>query len=327
MKTMVMFLLAATLFLLVLSCNGAQEPTPDLHVGILIPEKTRTESNVIKGLKKGLEELGYREKKNILISVLNAEGNRGALESMARKFASRKVNLIVTTGTRATKVAQASASEIPIVFIHPANPEVLGLVKSMTRPGGNVTGVAALSLQMTGKRLEIIKEIVPKLRQVLIFYDANNGYSRKNFAVAQKAAEKLGLEVADHPIKSADELMNTIGSIQKSQGKALFHIPDDLVESRIDSIFETARKKRLPTMSYEELWVTKGGLASYGPSYFQMGRQAAGIVDKILKGQRPQDLPVERANKFDLTINFRAASIMGFTIPPEVLKKADLVIR
>lgn len=327
MKKILTFPLTMTMFLLGLTVTDAQEPPPIPHVGILIPEYTRSESRVIKGLREGLKELGYKEGENILIEIRNAKGNREILKPMAREFASRKVNLIFTTGTRATQVTKALASEIPIVFSHPANPVGLGLVKSMARPGGNVTGVAALSLQMTEKRLEILKEIVPKVRQVLIYYDAKNRSSRGNLAVAQKAAAKLGLEVAEHPIKSADELKKTITSIQKRQGDAFFHIPDDLVESQITFIFKTARKKRLPTMSYEEMWVIKGGLAAYGPSYYQMGRQAARLADKVLKGQKPQNLPVERAKKFDLAINFRAARIMGLTIPPEVLKRADMVIR
>jgi putative ABC transport system substrate-binding protein len=187
--------------------------------------------------------------------------------------------------------------------------------------------VAGLALQLTEKRLEVLKEVVPELRRVRIFYDSNNKFSKENFAVAQKAGAKLGFEVAAHPIKSADELKSSLSRIEKSAGDAVFHVPDDLVEGQADFVFDIARKKGLPTMFNEEVWVIKGALAGYGPSYYQMGRQAASLVDKILKGQNPEKLPVERTNKLDLVINFRVANAIGLTIPPEVLKRADKVIR
>ncbi len=314
------------LFLLCLTATQAQESARIARVGILIPESLRSESQAVKGLREGLKELGYQEGKNLQVEIHDAKGDRGALKQEANELVRQKVRLIFTTGTRATQGAKAATSEIPIVFTHPADPAALGLVKSMTRPGGNVTGVAALSLQMTERRLEILKEIVPKVRRVMIFYDSNNPYSRENFLAAQKAAGKLGLEVEEHAIKSAEELKKSISVLQQREGDTLFHVPDDLVRDQADFIFEVARQKRLPTMFNEESWVLKGGLASYGPSYYQMGHQAAVLVDKILKGTNPQHLPVERASKFDLVINRRTARIIGLTIPSPVLKKADKVI-
>ena len=320
-------MLSAAVFFLGLSLAEAQQTPKTPRIGILISESQHPESQVIRGLRDGLKELGYREKKNILIEIHNAKGDRGALKPMASEIVSQKVNVIVTTRTRATQMAQAATSEIPIVFSHPANPVALGLVNSMERPGKNTTGVAGLSLQMTEQRLQVFKEIVPNLRRVHIFYDSNNKFSQENFVVAQKAAAKLGFEVAAHSIKSVDELKSSISRIEKSAGDALFHVPDDLVEAQADFIFDIARKKGLPTMFNEEVWVIKGALAAYGPSYYQMGHQAAQLVDKILKGEKPQNLPVERVKKFELVINFRTAKIMGLTIPPEVLKRADKVIR
>ncbi len=320
-------LLSAIIFHLGLSVVEAQQTPKIPRIGILIPESERPQSQVIRGLTDGLKELGYREKKNILIEIRNAKGDRAALKPMASEIVSQKVNVIVTTGTRATQMAQAATSEIPIVFSHPANPVALGLVNSMERPGRNTTGVAGLALQLTEKRLEVLKEVVPELRRVHIFYDSNNKFSQENFAIAQKAAAKLGFEVAAHSIKSVDELKSSLSRIEKSAGDAVFHVPDDLVEGQADFIFDIARKKGLPTMFNEEVWVIKGALAAYGPSYYQMGRQAAQLVDKILKGEKPENLPVERVNKFDLVINSRAANAMGLAVPREVLKRADKVIR
>lgn len=319
--------LAILLFLFGLKGSQAQEATRIPRLGILIPESLRPESQAIKGLRDGLKELGYKERKNILVEIRNAKGDRAALKPAVDELVGKKFNLIFTTGTRATQVAQAATKEIPIVFSHPADPVVLGLVKSMERPGGNVTGVAGLASQMTGKRLEALKEIIPKVRRVHIYYDSNNPYSKENFLFAKKEAAKLRLEVAEHPIKSADELKSSMSQLQKGDGDVLFHVPDDLVEGQAEFLLDIARQKGLPTMFSEEIWAIKGGLAAFGPSYYQMGRQASRLVDKILKGQSAGEIPVERAVKFDLVINFRVANTMGLTIPPSVLKKADKVIR
>lgn len=324
---MVKYFSAIIFLLLALTDTQAQGTGRIPRVAILIPESLRSESQVIRGLREELKKLGYKERKNIHIEVLNAKGDRAALKSMASEIVSRKVNLLLTTGTRATHTAQAATKEIPIIFSHPADPVALGLVKSMDHPGGNTTGVAGLALRMTEKRLEALKEIVPKVRRVAIFYDANNPYSRENFLISQSAGAKLGLQIEAYPVKSAEELKSTLSQLQNPEGDALFHVADDLVESQADFLFEMARQKALPTMFNEEMWAIKGSLAAYGPSYYQMGRQAAVLVDKVLKGQKPMNLPVQQVSKFELVINFRVANAMGLTIPQAVLKKADKVIR
>jgi ABC-type uncharacterized transport system substrate-binding protein len=321
------FFSATTIFILGLSGAEAQRPAQIPRIGILIPESGRAESQSVKGLRDGLKELGYKEKENILVEMRDAKGDRAALKPMVNELVSKKVDLIFTTGTRATQAAIAATSEIPIVFRYPGNPQTVGLVKTNARPGGNVTGVAGFGLEMTGKRLETLKQIVPGVRRVHIFYDLNDRFSRDNFAVAKKSAENLGLEVVEHGIKSAEELKASLGNFESGPGDTLFQVPDNLVDGEADFIFQTARQKKLPTMFNEEVWAIKGALGAYGPSNYQMGRQAAGFVDKILKGQKPDNLPVETARKFDLVINFRTANAIGLTIPPDMLKKADRVIR
>jgi putative ABC transport system substrate-binding protein len=318
---------AMALHLLDASAINAGEAPRMSRVGILIPESGRPESQSIKGLRDGLKELGYKERENIVVEIRDAKGDRGALKSMANDLVSKKVDLIFTTGTRSTQAAMAATSDIPIVFRYPGNPEIMGLVKSNKRSGGNVTGVAGFGLEMTGKRLEALQRIVPGVRRVHIFYDLNDKFSRDNFVLAKKSAEKLGLEVVEHGTKSAEELKTSLGNLQNEAGDAIFQVPDNLVDSEADFIFQTARQKRLPTMFNEEVWAIKGALGAYGPSNYEMGRQAAGFVDKILKGQKPGNLPVEPARKFDLVINFRTANAIGLTISPDLLKKADRVIR
>ena len=317
----------AAVAVLLLAPTVPEAQTRMARVGILVPEMERAQSQTIKGLREELKQLGYQERKSIVFETRNAKGDRGALQPAATELLAQKVDVIFTTGTRATRVAKSATGEIPIVFSHPADPVSLGLVKSMERSGTNLTGVAGLASQMTEKRLEVLKEIIPKLQRVHIFYDSNNEFSRRDFALSEKAATKLGLRVADHGIKSAEELKATIVGLERSEGDALFQVPDDLVESEANFIFDTARQKKLPTMFNEERWAIDGAMAAYGPSYYHMGRQAAQLVHKLLKGEKPENLAIDRANKYELIINYRTARFIGISLSQDILKRADKVIR
>jgi len=297
------------------------------RIGILIPESAPGESQTVKGLRDGLRDMGYMEGENLVVELRDAKGDRGALQPAAAELVGKKVDVIFTTGTRATEAAKAATKEIPIVFRHPADPVAVGLLKNTKRPEGNVTGVSAFSSDMGQKRLEILKTIVPNLRRVHIFYDANSKYSADNLSAARKATAKLGLEVADHPLKTGDELQSAFDKMQARDGEAIFQIPDDLIESNASLLLDGAKKLRLPTIFDQENWAAKGSLASYGPNYTQMGRQAALLVDKLFKGAKPKDVPVQSASKFDLVINLRTANIIGLAIAPETLAKADRIIR
>jgi putative ABC transport system substrate-binding protein len=320
-------LLGLSLALVTASAVEAGDAPAMARIGVLIPESGRPETQSVRGLRDTLKELGYKERENIVLEMRDAKGDRAALKPMAHDLVDKRVNLIFTTGTRATEVAIAATNKIPIVFRYRGNPQTVGLVKSNTLPGGNVTGVAGFGLEMTAKRLETLQQIFPEVRRVHIFYDLNDKFSRGNLVVAKDSAEKLGLEVLEHGTKSAEELKTSFDNLETRPGDALFYVPDNLVEGEADFIFRTARQKKLPTMFDEEAWAIRGALGAYGPSYYQMGRQAAGFVDKILKGQRPENLPVEPAKKYDLVINFRTANAIGLAIPPDMLKKADRVIR
>lgn len=310
-----------------LSGSEAQSDLKTPRIGILIREADQSDSDSISGFRAGLKELGYQEGKNILVEVHNARGERAALNSAATELARNKADLVFTMGSSATTAAIAATKEIPIVFLHLLDPVAVGHVKSMERPGGNVTGVAGLSVQQAETRLKILREIVPTLRQVHIFYDIYNPVSRGHFSIAEAAATRLGLHVAGHPISNEKELKDTINRIKKREGDAIYHISDELVQSQTDIIFSVARQKKLPTMFGGSAWAAKGSLAGYGPNHFEMGRQAASLVDRILKGARPGNLPIERPKKFDLFINLRTASIIGIRVPPDVVSRADNVIR
>ena len=297
------------------------------RVGILVQEMGRSQTHAIKGLSEELKLLGYQERKNLFIDTRNVKGNRAALQEAASDLLKQKINLLFTTGTSATRAAMAATKDIPIVFVHPSDPIVSGLLKSATEPAKNLTGVAAYAAQTAEKRLALFKEIVPDLRKIVIFFDANNIFSRDNLRVADAAAQRLGLQISSYGIKSTDELKATLASLRRENGAGIFQIADDLFESEADFLFEAARQKKLPTMFNEESWAIDGALAAYGPNYLEMGRQAGRIVDRIIKGEKPESLPVERASKFDLILNYRTATFIGIRFPEELLKKAQKVIR
>jgi putative ABC transport system substrate-binding protein len=316
------FVLIMALFFIAPALAVAQS-----RVGILVQEMGRSQTHAIKGLGEELKRLGYQERKNFFIETRNVKGNRAALQPAAGELLTQKVNLIFTTGTSATRAAMAATQGIPIVFVHPSDPMASGLMKSPAERAKNLTGVAAYAAQTTEKRLVLFKEIIPELRKVVVFFDANNIFSRDNLKIAEAAAKKLGLQLSSYGIKSTDELKTTVASLRSERGAGIFQIADDLFESEADFLFETARQKKLPTMFNEEAWAINGALAAYGPSYLEMGRQAGRLVDRIIKGEKPESLPVERASKFDLTLNYRTATFIGLRFPEELLKKAEKVIR
>ena len=298
-----------------------------MRVGILVQEMERAQSQAIKGLNAGLKELGYQERKNLFIETRNVKGNRAALQPAVGELLARNVAAIFTTGTSATRAAIAATRDVAIVFVHPGDPVAAGLLKNAEAPPKNLTGVAAYAAGTTEKRLALFKEIIPELRKILVFYDANNSFSRDNYNFTEAAAKKLRLQVSGYGIKSGDELKTTLGSVRSEAGAAIFQIADDLFESDPEFLFETARAKKLPTMFNEEAWAIRGALAAYGPSYLDMGRRAADLIDRIIKGAPAASLPIERASKFDLTLNYRTANFIGLQFSQTMLKKADKVIR
>ncbi|MBM4297125.1 MAG: hypothetical protein FJ143_05235 [Deltaproteobacteria bacterium] len=281
----------------------------------------------IRGLTGELKQLGYAERKNIYFETRNAKGDRGALQAAAKELAAKKVDVLFATGTRASLAATAATTEIPVVFVQPGDPVAVGLIKDSADAARNVTGVAAYAAETTEKRLALFKEILPALTKIYVFFDANSISARDRAAAAESAAKKIGLQYVGYGVKSADELKTTLSNVYSEAGAAIFQISDDLVESEAEFIFATARQKNLPTMFNEEAWAIAGATAAYGPSYLDMGRRAARIVEQILKGKAPAAVPIMRSGKFDLTINYRAANYIGLTLPNSLLKKADKVIR
>jgi putative tryptophan/tyrosine transport system substrate-binding protein len=297
------------------------------RVGILVQEMERAQSQAIKGLGEGFKLLGYQEGKNLIFETRNVKGNRAQLQPAVGELIARHVGVIFTTGTSATRAAIEATRDVPIVFVHPSDPVVSGLIKPTGERAKNLTGVAAYAAGTTEQRLALFKQIMPALQKIVVFYDANNVFSRDNFNATDVAAKKLGMQVMGYPIKSTDELKTTVASLRAEPGAAIFQIADDLFESESEFLFDTARAKKIATMFNEEAWAIRGALAAYGPSYLEMGRQAARLIDRIIKGEKAEALPIERAAKFDLTLNYRTAKFIGLQFSEEMLKKANKVIR
>jgi ABC-type uncharacterized transport system substrate-binding protein len=271
-----------------------------------------------------LRELGWIEGQTIAIEYRWSEGRSERITEIAAEFARLKVDLIVTFGGAVTTLRQATAT-IPIVFAIAVDPIGAGLVASLSRPGGNVTGSSIQAADTASKRLELLYEVVPRLRRLAIIFDAGYAASVRENDETQAAARKFGVEVSPHGIRRAEDIATAFEAF-KSQSDALYVAEDALTYANRTRIVTLALDARLPTSFSEGANVRAGGLMSYGPSYPAMFRRAGEIVDKILRGTKLGDIPVEQPTKFELVLNLKTAKALGLTIPPTLLATADEVI-
>jgi putative ABC transport system substrate-binding protein len=281
----------------------------------------------IVGLREGLVALGYRENEHFMIGIRFTQGNPAELRTAARQLVERGAGILVTGGGGATeaKAAQLATDKVPIVFMTGSDPVGLGLVQSLARPGGNITGVADLDVELAPKRLEIFRELVPNLRRVLFLYDATDPHAVSQLDSHRGAARSLGVTLVERPVRTQDEAVAVLDRVRKGD-------VDGIVSPRFLSlnipgfIIETGARRAIPTMLHNSFLVEQGGLASYAANLYEVGRQASRLVDKIIKGAKPADIPVEQATRFELVINRKTASALGLTIPPSILLRADRLI-
>ncbi len=280
----------------------------------------------IIGLRDGLQELGYRENQHFVIGVRFTQGNPADLAAAARDLVQHGVDIIVTTeGGNTAKAAKMATTRIPIVFIGGSDPVGLGLVPSLAHPGGNITGTADLDVELAPKRMEIFRELVPSLKRILVPYDATNEYTVSQLVAYRDAARRLGLTLVERPVRTEEEARAAITGVRKGEVDGIF-APRFLSLNIPGFVLDTGSRHRLPTMFHNSFLVERGGLASYSATDEQLGRQAAHLVDKILKGAKPADLPIEQPTKFELVINLRTVKALGLTIPPSILLRADRVV-
>jgi putative tryptophan/tyrosine transport system substrate-binding protein len=303
----------------------AQRAARPVQIGALTESWGPTPA--IIGLRDGLHALGYREDKDFTIGVRFTQGESAELLAAARELVRRGADIIVTTeGANTARAAQLATGQLPIVFIGGGDPVESGLVKSLARPGGNLTGIASLDAELAPKRLEIFRELVPRLRRVLFVYDATGTYAVGHVEAYRAAARRLGLTLVERPVRSQDEAGAVIGGLRRGEVDGIL-APRFLSLNIPGFILDIAPKGTFPTMFQASFFAERGGLASYGATDADLGRQAARLVDRILKGAKPADLPVEQPTKFELVINLKTAKALGLTIPPSLQQRADRLIQ
>jgi putative ABC transport system substrate-binding protein len=304
----------------------AQQPTKIPRIGFQSAASPAALSARTEALRQGLRELGYVEGKNIVIEWRYAEGKLDRLHEFAAEFVRLKVDVIVTAAPSSTRAAKEATSTIPIVMAFDIDPVGNGFVASLARPGGNITGLSALSPEISGKQLELLKEIVPRLSHVAVLQTSTlPGYLQVKEMELAAGAFKVQLQYLD--VRGPKDIEIVFREARKGRADAVLVLASPVLESHRTQIVELAAKNRLPTIYPFPEFVEAGGLVTYGVSLSDLYRRAATYVDKILKGAKPADLPVEQPTKFEFIINLKAAKQIGLTIPPNVLARADKVIK
>jgi ABC-type uncharacterized transport system substrate-binding protein len=328
-KAVLSFTLGAALFTLALPVE-AQQTKKLPRMGLLWPEKPEdvTRHAMTEAFLRGLRDLGYEQGKNIAIEHRYAEGRIDLFAELAAELVGSKLDLIVTGGTEATRAAKNATKTIPIVMVGVGvDPVETGLIETLARPGGNITGFTNLSTGISGKRLELLKEAAARIARVAVL---SNPADESNLLVAkeaQTAARSLGLTIRTWDVQGPDSFQNVFAALSKDRPDGLLLPGGPLINGNESRIAGFALKSRLPSMFTRKSAVDAGGLISYGVNFLDHYRRAATYVDKILKGAKPADLPVEQPTKFEFVINLKTAKQIGLTIPQKVLIRADRVIR
>jgi len=304
----------------------AQQPKKIPRIGFLLGTSPGPDPRV-EGFRQGLRDLGYVEGKNIAIEWRYAEGKEDLVPKLAAELVHLNVEIIVTDGTNVTRAAKNATKTIPIVMASDADAVGMGFVASLARPGGNITGLVNLFAGLSGKRLELLKEAIPGISRVGIVWNPENSASVSGFKETQEAAQALAMQLQSLEVRGADDFLGTFQAASKGQVRALTVMSDSLMFSNRRRLLDLAAKHRLPTMHTQSLWVEAGALMSYGTHLPDLWRRATVYVDKILKGAKPADLPVEQPTKFEFVINLKTAKQLGLTIPQSVLFRADKVIK
>ena len=294
-------------------------------IGYLGSATPATQGQWVATFVERLRELGWIDGRNVTIEYRWGEGRDERFAEIAAEFVRLKVDVIVTLGTQPVLAAKQATAHVPIVFAAAGDPVGTGLVASLARPGSNLTGLSLQAPDLAGKRLELLREVIPSLRRVAVLINVGNVAAVRELGEVQAAARTLGLEVITLEIRRAEDIAPAIEAL-KSRTEVLYVPSDPLFTPNRIRINTLALSARLPTIFFERDYVDAGGLMSYGPNRSDMFRRAAELVDKILRGAKPGDLPVEQPTKFELVINLKTAKALGLDVPHSLLARADEVI-
>jgi len=313
--------------LLVAVIGEAQEPKKVPRIGVILPAFSSVSAPFLAAFREGLHDLGYTEGKNIVIEERYADGKEDRLPALAAELVHLKVDIIMVGGGNATLAAKNATKTVPIVMGTASDPVGTGLVASLARPGGNITGSTLINPDLSGKRLELLKETIPKLKHVAVLIHHDTLAATVMIKETETAAQSLGLQLQILEVRGSNELENAFGVAKKGRAEAMNVLSSAFLQIERKKIVELASKEQLPAMYVDRQFVESGGLMSYGANIADQFRRAATYVDKTLKGAKPADLPIEQPTKFELIINLNAAKQIGVTIPPNVLVRADKVIK
>jgi putative tryptophan/tyrosine transport system substrate-binding protein len=296
------------------------------RIGFMGNSTAALEANLVGAFREGLREQGYEEGRNIAIEYRWADGNYERFSVLVTELIAVKVDVIVTAGTPAALAMKNATTTVPLVMVAVGDPVGTGLVPSLARPGGNLTGLSSIAPDLEGKRLQLLREVVPALSHVAMFVNSFNPFHVSSMKQARAAAQAMGIKLQLHDISKSEDLDGAFAAIREERPDALLILADRIFLHNRERLMDFTREQRLPNVNaYKEL-VEIGGLMSYGPSYEDMHKRAAIYVDKILKGAKPADLPIEQPNKFTFIVNLKAAKALGVTVPSQLLGLADQLI-
>jgi ABC-type uncharacterized transport system substrate-binding protein len=306
----------------------AQETANKAHVGVLLlTPRAGAGGTYIEALRGGLRELGYVEGQNLLLEIRSAEGRPDRLPRLAAEILGTRPDVLVTAGSEAILTLKRATDVVPIVMATVMDPVALGITPSLAKPGGNLTGLAILSLELTSKRLQLLKEAFPRLSRVAVLWNPDNPGNALVLKEVEIAAQALGLRWQGFAVQRPDKLVEAFEAVVGAQCNGILAIEDSVLFSHLSRIVESAARSRLPAMYAFRQFADAGGLMSYGPNTPDSFRRAAVYVHKILKGAKPADLPIEQPTKFELVINLKTAKALGLTIPQSLLVRADEIIQ
>jgi putative ABC transport system substrate-binding protein len=296
------------------------------RVGFMGNSTAALEANLVGAFRDGLHELGYEEGRNIIIEYRWADGKYERFPALIAELIAAKVDVIVTAGTPAALAVKKATTTVPLVMIAVGDPVGTGLVPSLARPGGNLTGLSSIAPDLEGKRLDILREVVPTLSHVAILFNSLNPFHVASMRQAHAAAQAMGIKLQQHDVRKSEDLDGAFAAIRKERPDALLILADRVFLHNRQRMMDFTEEQRLPNINaYTEL-VEAGGLMSYGPSYEDMHKRAAMYVDKIIKGAKPADLPIEQPSKFTFNINLKVAKALGLSVPSSLVTLADKVI-
>jgi putative ABC transport system substrate-binding protein len=325
-KKITVLTLCAMLFALCSSAH-AQQPKKVPRIGYLSNTSPSADSARYEAFRQGLRELGYVAGKNVVIEYRYTEGKSDRLPALAAELVRLRVDVVVTGGGATTRAAKEATTTIPIVFAQDGDPVASGFVASLARPGGNITGLSNFAPELNGKRLELLKEIVPKLSRVAVLGTSTVPGHARFLKETEPAAGALRLQLQFLDVRAPKDIETAFRTASKGRADGLLVLSGPVLTSHRTQVLDLAVESRLPAIYNFPEWVEAGGVMSYGVNLTDLFQRAATYVDKILKGAKPADLPVEQPKKFEFIINLKAAKQIGLTIPPNVLARADRVIK